>query len=344
VLDGGAGVDAVSYRFATGGVTADLGLVTAQNTGSSGLDRFVNIENLAGSAFADALSGSAGNNALFGLEGNDTLDGRGGADTLSGGVGDDLYVVDSLGDFVSELAGQGTSDTVRSFLSAYTLGTEVENGEIAAAGVADLTGNASDNVLFAGAGANVLSGGAGVDTVSYRDAASAVTASLAVAAAQATGGSGLDRFVSVENLEGSSFADLLSGNADGNRLTGGAGDDTLLGGLGNDTLSGGAGADHFVFNSVPNGTLNVDTILDFGLGDRLVFDDAMFVVLAQAAGPLLGGFQSGAAPDDPTDRLIYNQTSGELFFDRDGTGASVGVRLAILTDRPVLTQADFLIV
>jgi hypothetical protein len=50
---------------------------------------------------------------------------------------------------------------VYSYLSSYTLGTNVENGRILATGAANLTGNSLANVLYAGVGNNVLNGSTG---------------------------------------------------------------------------------------------------------------------------------------------------------------------------------------
>jgi Ca2+-binding RTX toxin-like protein len=120
----------------------------------------------------DALFGNLGDNRLYGLDGNDALfgglggdvlDGGTGADRMAGGAGDDLYLVDSTGDVVLELASQGT-DTVIGFVS-YTLPTNVENGQFAGEADINLTGNGLDNVLRGNSGSNLLTGGAGTDTV-----------------------------------------------------------------------------------------------------------------------------------------------------------------------------------
>jgi Ca2+-binding RTX toxin-like protein len=245
-IDGGAGNDTVSYAGAVAAVSVTLATPgVQQNTVSAGLDTLTGIENLIGSGFNDALTGDAGNNALQGGTGNDTLDGGGGADTLTGGDGSDFYYIDHLGDQVTETnaTGAGGTDLVLTTLASYTLGSHVENGRILAAGAANLTGNALNNLLYAGIGSNVLDGGAGTDCVSWAygvTGSNGVTASLTGGTAS---GSGDDTLIGIECLIGSPNADTLSGDGNANSLDGAAGNDTLYGGAGNDTLTGGSGAD-----------------------------------------------------------------------------------------------------
>jgi Ca2+-binding RTX toxin-like protein len=259
VLNGGAGVDTVSYAYATGGVSLWLALASAQATGGSGSDTLLNLENAIGSDFADSLRGNALANALDGGAGDDTLDGGGGADRLAGGGGNDTFYVDQAGDVVVEddATAAGGIDLVVSLLAATTLGANVENLRLASTGLADGTGNGLDNTLWAGAGDNRLNGVGGIDTVSYALASGAITVSLALTGAQATGGSGTDTLLNVENLVGSAYADALTGNALANRLDGGAGADTLTGGLGADTMTGGAGND--VYQVYDAGDVVVET-------------------------------------------------------------------------------------
>ncbi|MEF8721301.1 MAG: DUF4347 domain-containing protein [Candidatus Accumulibacter delftensis] len=254
VIDGGAGSDTVSYYYGvsgTTGVTVSLATTAAQATGGSGTDTLTAIEHLRGSNHADKLTGNSGANRLEGYAGNDTLDGGSGNDTMLGGDGNDYYYVRDSGDMVSEsnaTASTGGTDLVYSYLSSYTLGANVENGRIVTSAAANLSGNALNNVLYAGAGNNVIDGGAGSDTVSYYYGVSGttgVTVSLATTAAQATGGSGTDTLTAIEHLRGSNNADKLTGNSGANRLEGYAGNDTLDGGTGNDTMLGGDGNDYY---------------------------------------------------------------------------------------------------
>lgn len=226
VMDGGAGIDTVSYLYATGAVTASLATTAAQATGGSGSDTLRNVENLTGSDYSDTLAGNADANVI---------DGGKGADQMSGGAGDDRYIVDDAGDKVIEAANAGI-DQVDSYLAAYTLGANVEDGRIMSTGSANMTGNALANLIYAGDGNNVITGGAGAgnDTVSYLYAKSAVTVSLATTAAQNTGGSGTDTLSGIQWLTGSNYNDTLTGSDGDNHIDGGAGVDRMIGGAGND--------------------------------------------------------------------------------------------------------------
>jgi RTX calcium-binding nonapeptide repeat (4 copies) len=81
-IDGGAGVDLVSYRQATSGVTVDL----AAN------QPLQNVENLEGSEFSDRLTGDQNDNVIIGRGGNDTLTGNAGNDIIKGGGGNNVLI------------------------------------------------------------------------------------------------------------------------------------------------------------------------------------------------------------------------------------------------------------
>ena len=89
------------------GVSIDLEFGSATDDFGS-TDRFANIENAAGSDFDDVVSGNDDGNLI---------DGRGGNDRMYGGAGNDTYLVDSAGDFVSELYPESGFDTVQSSIS-----------------------------------------------------------------------------------------------------------------------------------------------------------------------------------------------------------------------------------
>jgi serralysin len=136
VLDGGLGHDVVSYRGATSGVEAKLN-EDGTGSGSKGAaagDRFVAVEGLEGSNYADKLTGNSADNTLRGLGGNDTIVAGNGIDTIDGGAGDDRIE-----------AGNG-NDVL-----------------LGGAGADTLLGGNGDDVLNGGAGQDRLTGGSGAD-------------------------------------------------------------------------------------------------------------------------------------------------------------------------------------
>ncbi len=104
---------------------------------------------LTGNASSHTLVGNAGNDTLVGGTGNDTLNGGAGADTMAGGTGNDTYFADNAGDVMNENVGEGT-DTVRTTLSSYTLGINLENLTFIGAGSFTGTGNTLSNVITGG--------------------------------------------------------------------------------------------------------------------------------------------------------------------------------------------------
>ncbi|WP_458718113.1 retention module-containing protein [Pseudomonas gregormendelii] len=115
LLDGGAGIDTVSYAHATSGVTVDLGLLTAQNTGGAGTDTLTGLENLTGSNFNDSLMGDNNSNIITGGLGNDVLNGGGGDDFLIGGLGNNTLTGGAGADTFQWLKGNSGHDLVTDF-------------------------------------------------------------------------------------------------------------------------------------------------------------------------------------------------------------------------------------
>lgn len=99
-IDGGAGIDAVSYETATSGVTVSL----ANGVGSAGAagDRFTSIEGVIGSKFDDRLTGDAGSNIFEGGAGDDRLVGGGGSDAFVFKLNNGATGVDRINDFARD--------------------------------------------------------------------------------------------------------------------------------------------------------------------------------------------------------------------------------------------------
>ena len=55
-------------------------------------------------------------------------------------------------------------------------------------------------------------------------------------------------------------------------------------------------------------------------------------------------FVVGSAAADGSDRIIYDATTGTLYYDSDGTGATAQVRFAVLSTKPVISHLDFVVV
>jgi serralysin len=305
-LDGGDGNDTVSYIASESAINADMA-ASAVFTGASLREDIFNFENLTGSDFNDVIFGNTGDNVLRGGAGNDQIDGDPGNDQLFGDAGNDLL-----------LGGEG-NDTI--------------NG---------------------GAGSDQMAGGNGNDTYVVDAAADII---------EETAAGGSDRVVSFinftlgANLErldltgsavigtGNSLNNTMIGSAGANTLNGGDGNDAFNSGLGNDTLTGGAGADSFFFATALNSATNVDRITDYSLADQFRLDDAIFTGLS--AGTLAAtAFKTigvAGAVVDADDRIIYDTSTGNLYFDVNGSSAGGAAHIARLTAGLALNAAEFTI-
>ena len=151
------------------------------------------------------------------------------------------------------------------------------------------------------------------------------------------------------------LGDTLAGFAGNDTLIGRGGNDLLLGGAGNDLLApgagqgdvldGGRGADIFRFTAAPGA--NFASILDFQHGidkielSHLVFPHIPLGLLAPA------NFHVGVVPTSHSQRVIYDHTTGNLYYDPDGTGPAAEVFVANVQNHLVpatLGAHDFLIV
>jgi Ca2+-binding RTX toxin-like protein len=146
-------------------------------------------------------------------------------------------------------------------------------------------------------------------------------------------------------LSGGDGADTLAGLAGNDVLQGGAGNDLLVGGLGLDELTGGAGADVFRFESAL-GSTNIDTLTDFdGTTDTIQLENLIFKKLAATGSLSAANFAANATGNalDGNDYVLYNTSTGGLFYDADGNGSGSAVQIATLTGAPALNAGDFII-
>jgi Ca2+-binding RTX toxin-like protein len=355
-LDGGRGDDLVDLSKAAAGARIDLAAGTVTVAGQAATERLIGIESAAGSAFRDELSGTGG---------ADWLDGAGHVDRLTGRGGNDTYVVDDARDIVVELAGEGV-DTVIS-TSGYTLGANVEKLELAGSasngtgnGLANrITGTEGGNRLDGGAGADTLIGGGGNDFYAIDDVGDRIIDTGGINRVEARIDFTLDRGLSNLTLRGTVdlsgtgnvHANGIIGNAGDNRLmglqgtdslSGAAGDDLLGGGFGRDSLRGGLGRDTFLFDGRFD---DVDRILDFSAADdRIALDQSLFTGLAETGSLRLAAFREGREAQDDSDRILYDQASGKIFYDADGSGEANAILFATVARGTELAASDFVVV
>ncbi|MEH2038337.1 trypsin-like serine protease [Nostoc sp.] len=121
------------------------------------------------------------------------------------------------------------------------------------------------------------------------------------------------------NINGTGNNQLNGGNSN-DILIGASGNDTFVGGLGNDTLTGGTGSDVFIINTLSEG---IDNIRDFSSLDDTIYVSKIGFGSGLSEGILQDTqFFIGSVAQDSSDRFIYNNNTGGLFFDADGTGSS----------------------
>ena len=273
-------------------------------------------EKMTGTGGRDQMQGLEGNDTLLGLGGDDTLDGGTGNDIMTGGGGRDIYYVDSAGDRTIETGISATEiDTVIASLS-WTLGAYVENLAMAGTDMLTGTGNSLANKITGNSGANGLWGKGGNDT-----------------------------------LDGGDGDDQVFGGGGRDLILGGAGNDTIAGGNGNDTLTGGSGADRFRFDTALDGSLNVDVVTDFQWpeNDKIELENSVFLRLtntgALASSQFLTLFSTPARIQgvDSDDFIIYDRSTGHLYYDRDGSGSAAAVKFATLSAGLALIGSDFLV-
>ena len=276
----------------------------------------LSFEQIFGTKKNDVLNGTSGNDDLRGDAGNDILRGCNGDDRLQGEDGNDRLFGERGDDILS--GGKG-EDSI--------WGGQGNDIAFGGDGNDRLWGESGDDILIGDDGDDLIYGGTGNDYL--------------------LGGSGRD------SLWGDAGQDILNGGGGDDLLFGGAGNDDLFGGGGDDIIFGGGGADRFRFSNLMN--QGIDSIKDFQSGiDKIIISALGFGGGLQAGTAIIADRfleTTNSTATTPDQRLIYDSTTGGLFFDADGSGlGSSSVQFATLFADPLnpaqphpigLTVADF---
>lgn len=325
------------------------------------------------------IQGGDGDDMLQGSVDADILDGGIGADIMYGGEGDDLYYVDNKNDRPIEGIGQGSKDLVYVDIDKFTLPADIEKlvmleTPIKATGNSEhntMIGNELDNKLESKSGDDILDGGAGADTLEGGDGDDTYYVDNVLDKITETG-AGIDTVITsiditklnskIENVvlagtavqvKANSLANTLTGNDFANSLFGDSGDDTIYGSAGNDAISGGKGidvlfggdgSDAFVFD-VTLSSANFDYVQDFESGtDKLWLSHEKFkkfgVGTVSQDQLLIYSSAEQLVAQDSNDFLLYDTTSGMLYYDADGMESGTPLVVACLQNIETGTFAN----
>lgn len=338
---------------------------------------------LRGSAGNDVLNGGAGDDLLDGGAGNDRMVGGAGNDIyIVDAIGDKILekanegldlvqtgrAIYRLGANLENLTftvggmHRGTGNNLANVLTGNG-GADILSGR---GGDDTLLGLGGRDILYGGKGNDHIDGGAAVDLMLGDLGDDTFVVDNAGDRVVESRGEGTDTVESsisyvlpsnVENLlltgtraingTGNKFDNALSGNAGKNTLSGGKGNDVLDGHGGADRLTGGLGADHFVFGGDALDD-TFDTITDFShsQSDRILINRAVFDAFDGVRAVTNGMFLAAdGATEALTDNqhLIYDTTTGALYYDADGAGGDDAVKFATLSGAPTLVIGDFLL-
>ncbi|MEH1889917.1 MAG: calcium-binding protein [Nostoc sp.] len=371
-LNGGAGNDTLYAGYSSGDnlLNGGDGNDTLLATGFDGrYDTPTSGNNtLNGGAGDDRLNVylSTGNNLLSGGDGNDTIKASTtGNDTIDGGTGNDLLAYFAyFGNYTKGITSTFNATTNSGLITDGTHRVSYKNIErsyIIGTKYDDLIvgSNGNDTIDGGDGGNDTIDGGIGNDLLSvgnYYNSTKRITSTFNATTNSGSITDGTNRVIykNIERLDipGTQYDDLIVGSngddtldgSDGNDiLIGGKGNDILIGGKGNDSLIGGSGTDTFAFNSFNQG---IDRLDDFKATNELIQVTADGFGGGLSIGSLkTSQFTLGASATTSTQRFIYNNITGALFFDQDGSASAfTQVQFAQLSAGLSLTKNNFAVV
>jgi hypothetical protein len=318
IVDGGSGVNEIDFNKVgtnrLGPNFVHFSKVHLSNNGASRLvltnDDFTGLPAASISVFdgskGDTLNGSALTHPI-------TVTGGAGKDALTGGAADDT--------FIFTRANLAATDVVNGYLGDDTL-------KITTTGTVNLSGVKSiEHIVLANGGHN--------------------TARLT--SANFGGPTGL-----IITLTGGNAGNTLSETGITDRiaaLVGGAGADTFTAAFAA-MMTGGGGKDLFIqsthgssanplFNNITDFTHGIDRIAFSDTGFGLAADEGKGTATPQKLDPSVFSTHTDGSFATTTNRFAYNASTGQLWYDPDGSGtAQSPIVIIALTGQPTLTASD----
>jgi serralysin len=326
------------------------------------------------------LTGSSGSDTILGLAGNDVLFGVEGADYMIGGAGNDKFaysfaaggeVGDGLGQF-DYLEGGAGFDSIQALasvnLSGAFLGSiegiefsnnfQISDRQVqvkASQFKADGTGLSTDLVLNGDVQSDnllvFLDGQSLFDMSGFQFAdwfSGTVATFYANDRVTVIGGADAEKIIGTsrnDDVIGYGGADRIYGGGGVDILNGEQGNDVLYGGVGGDVITTGSGQDIIVFDSTPNSATNVDLMYDFVVADDTIWmKKAIFTGLGALGTLTADQFKTigiAGASVDATDRVIYDRSTGFLYYDVNGSAAGGAAKIAAMASGLQMTHLDF---
>jgi hypothetical protein len=359
-FDGRGGNNTVSYFHSTSqsgtGVTVDLSNSDGTGTGGNFAlgDKYIDIQNVIGSAFDDTFVASAEANRFDG-----------------GSVGPGVR--HNRVSYANDTSGLGV--TVDLATGADTAGGAAGDTYV---DIQDVTGTGLSDTFIASIEANAFDGGAGIDTVSYKGSATGVTVDL-VAGTGSGGNADGDTYTRIENVTGGDADDTFIASSIANSFDGGLGSlnntvsyakasdgvgvivdlfagtgtagfadgdhyvriQDVIGSTNNDTFvandahnkfDGGGGTHDRVSYADSTDAVTVDLIANTGTGGLADGDTYAGIqdvtggtgddmIIASSAANNFDGGKGGLAPDG-NDTVSYHGTAGDNSIDLHTAGAA----------------------
>jgi Ca2+-binding RTX toxin-like protein len=303
----------------------------------------------------DNITGTAGFDAIYGGAGNDYIDGGDGRDSLGGGDGDDTLVGGSGTNGTQLTPANGIDGGAGYDTALYTNAqsnymVNVIAGATPTIRITDLSTGSSDlltnveRLVFADTTIDLVAPPIPTPAPTPAPTPTVINGTTTKDVLAGTAGDdAMSGLAGNDTIHGNTGNDIIAGDTGNDKLFGDDGNDTLIGGAGNDSLQGDAGNDVFLFNQALLST-NVDKIMDFSVTeDKIALDHSIFTALASGAF-VATEFNIGSHASTANQHIIYNDMTGKLYYDADGSGHLGKVQIASLDIGLHLTDAHFILV